>query len=85
MIDREEVQILFEEYDEEDPEKRNEYIMEQLINGTDLWFVNISLDNTLYLDYNFKNKMGSFSVGITKILDNSVMFKFNGVILNEEF
>ncbi len=84
LVDREEIQVLFNEFDEADPKKRGAFILEELTNKMDLWFVNISLSGDLYMDYNYSNGIGSFSVGVTKMPNVPYMFKLSDITLLED-
>lgn len=80
LIYKEEILRLFEDYNEENQQKRTEHILTQLINKTDLWFIDISANKNVYMDYNFSNGAGTFNVGVTKNLgDDSFVFVLNEV------
>ena len=82
LINKEEVLRLFEDYEETNPQKRLEHILDQLINRTELWFIDISANRNVYMDYNFSNGVGEFNVGVTKRLgENSFMFTLKKVTI----
>ncbi len=82
LINKEEILRLFEDYDETDPKKRFEHILDQLINRTDLWFIDISAKKNVYMDYNFSNGTGKFNVGVNKNLgDGLFVFVLNEVVV----
>lgn len=76
---------LFDDYGEENPQKREQYILNQLINRMNLYFINVSRNKDVYMDYNFSNEAGNISVGVTINLDGeSFEFELNSVDLFEE-
>ena len=70
---------------EEDPAAHMEADMEQLTEKLELWFVNITLGGELYMDYNFKNEYGSFTVGVETDLQNRLpKLKLSDFVLYDE-
>ncbi len=82
LIKKDIILRLFEDYEEDDLKKRIKHILEELMNRTELWFIDISSSKNVYMDYNFSNGTGKYNVGVTKNLgDDSFVFVLNDVTI----